>query len=169
MDGQERGVLMATINLHAPIASVLKKFGAYQKVYTEPEGSIPCPCTDNPYHQYSQIWHIQHPEAPNCHQTGRLASDGSEGYFEVQTIWGVVLPNYSASAAQDGHTIAGLTNNWPWIGITQEDVKFNRWISPFNTTFMVKSEMPYYVEGNGDTLTVAIYGLSPVTTDVKIP
>lgn len=160
---------MATINLHTPIASVLKKFGAYQQVYTVPEGSVSCPCTNNPYHQYSQMWHIEHPDAPDCHQTGMLAPDESEGYFEVQTIWGLVIPNYSASAAQDGHTIAGLTNNWPWLGITQEDIQFNRWISPRGTIYMVRSEMPYYVEGDGTVLTVALYGLSPLTTPVKIP
>lgn len=159
---------MATVNLYAPIRNLLQRFGCYNEVYTVPEGSIPCPCTNNPYHQYSQVWHLQHPNEPDCHQTGVLVTD-DEGYFEVQSIWGLAIPNYSASGSQDGHTMAGLTNNWPWLGITQEDVSFNRWITPRGTTFIVRSEMPYYFEGNGDSLTVALYGLSPITTEVKTP
>lgn len=160
---------MATVNLRVPIFNILSKFGCYNKVYTVPEGSVACPCTNNPYHQYSQIWHIQHPDEPDCHQTGMLSPDETEGYFEVHSIWGLAIPNYSASSSQDGHTIAGLTNNWPWLGITQEDISFNRWINPRGTVFVVRSEMPYCIEGNGDTLTVALYGLSPITTNVKIP
>ena len=160
---------MPAIDLYTPVYSALHQLGCNNQVYTVPEETIPCPCTDNPWHQYSSTWHLQHPDAPDCHQTGRLLMDGSEGFFEIETIWGLAIPNFNYRGTEASQTISGLDMTWPWLGITQSPTKFNRWINPVGMTFMVHTEMPYYVGGDGSTLAVAIYGMTQVNRDGKIP
>lgn len=160
---------MATIDLYSKVKKILDVFGCNNRVYTVPEGSVPCPCTDNPYHQYSSVWHLQHPEAPDCHQTGKLTAEQAEGYFEVQTIWGICIPAYSMSGEDALRTLVAMNADWNWLGVTQEDAQFNRWVNPRGQVFAVRSEMPYYISPNGDELAVALYGLTPITRTARIP
>lgn len=160
---------MAT-DLFSSIKSALDQLGYHNRVYTVPENmTVPCPCTENPWHQYSEVWHLEHPDKPHCHKTGKLSADGSEGYFEVETIWGLVIPHFAYTGMDSRQLLAGLDFKWEWLGVTQSTAKFNRWISPNGTTFTVQVDMPYYVGGDGKQLTVALYGLTPINTDVRIP
>ena len=159
-----------SVDLYTPIKGALDQLGYNNKVYTVPDNmTIPCPCTENPWHQYSEVWHLEHPDRPHCHKTGVLKVDGTEGYFEVETIWGLVIPHFAYTGFDSKQLVTGLDASWEWLGVTQSKAKFNRWINPAGMVFTVQAEMPYYVGGTGEHLTVALYAMTPLNKDVRIP
>jgi hypothetical protein len=131
--------------------------------------TVPCPCTDNPWRQFSEKWHIENPEEPHCHRSGYLTTLGGIGGFTLATIQALIIPRFGMSGLGWRQTESGMWDRWEWLGITQDERKFNRILAPFGMRFVIQNVMPYYVGGDGTQLIANFYGLMPLNFEVPTP